>query len=531
VIDRPIDRRELVQGAGLATGALILGGVPVDTALARRPRRRKVTPLARGGAFGAGVSCAVPGQRSATVWTRLEGLSGNRALYVEVARDRDFRKVLYRKRVTASAKRDHTVEVPIGGKKLKPGREYFYRFETRTTESPVGRFTTRRPPDSREPVRIAVFSCQDWQAGYFNAHRAIANEDIDFALGLGDYIYEQNFYDGPRKDTLGANKDGDVQTLPEYRDKYRQYKGDADLQALHAAHPYAVIWDDHEVEDNYAGGLPGDESERKRVPFLDRRKAGYRAFYEYHPISPIVGQPKVGNDLYRRVRIGANVELFLLDERQYRDDQPCGDALLTLCNELNSPRSFLGRPQMEWLKQGLASSQATWKLVGNGLMIMALDVGPVAGLIKDQWDGYGAERRELLTFIRDRGIQDVSFLTGDIHTFFAGNVGVDGHGPGSVATEFVCGSVTSLGVPETVAATAGLPLPNDVTLLLTNNLRLLNPHIKYDEQKSRGYAIVEASAGSLDVTFKAVDAKVRGAKPRVLKRMTVRRSTPRVEVL
>jgi phosphodiesterase/alkaline phosphatase D-like protein len=531
VIDRPIDRRRLLQGAGLAGGALILGGVPVDPALAKRARRRKLTPLARGGAFSSGVSCGVPTQRTATVWTRLEGLSANRAVYVEVAKDRDFRKVLYRKRVTASAKRDHTVETKIGGKKLKPGREYFYRFETRTTESAVGRFRTRRPPDSRQNVRIAVFSCQDWQAGYFDAHRAIADEDIDFALCLGDYIYEQNFYTGPRRDRLGANKDGDVQTLPEYRDKYRLYKSDPNLQALHAAHPYAVVWDDHEVEDNYAGDQPGDESEHKRVPFLDRRRAGYRAFYEYHPISPIVGNPAVGNDLYRRLRIGANVELFLLDERQYRGEQPCGDALLTVCNDLNTPRSFLGRRQMEWLKQGLASSRAAWKLVGNQLMIMALDLPAVPGLIKDQWDGYGAERRELMGFIRDRGIEDVSFLTGDIHTFFAGNVGVDGHGPSSYATEFVCGSVTSPGVPETVAATAGLPLPTDVTLLITNQLKIFNPHIKFDDQRSRGYAIVEASEQQLDVAFKGVDAKVKGAKPRVLRQLRVERGTPRVQLL
>ncbi len=530
MIEREIDRRALLQGAGLAGGALILGGVPVDTALAKKARRRKITPLARGGNFTSGVSCGIPTTNSARVWTRLGDVSGNKALYVEVSRDRDFRRVLYRKRVTASTKRDHTVEVPIGGKKLKPGREYFYRFETRNEQSEVGRFRTRPPADSKQPIRIAVFSCQDWQAGYYNAHRAIAAEDLDFTLCLGDYIYEQNFYPGPRTDKLGKNKDGEVQTLPEYRDKYRLYKSDADLKAMHAAHPYAVIWDDHEVEDNYAGGLPGDVTLDKRVPFLDRRKAGYRAFYEYHPIEPIWGKPSVGNDLYRRLRIGGNVELFLLDQRQYRDDQPCDDAIFTLeCAESNDPgRSYLGRQQLNWLKNSLAGSDATWKLIGNQLMIMGLDFPPTSPLNKDSWDGYGAERLELMTFIRDRGIQDVSFLTGDIHTFFAGNVGLNGRGPNSLATEFVCGSITSLGLGHVVEDLIGAPVPPDV---LTTGLGVLNPHLRYAEAKSNGYAVVEANAGQLEVAFKAVGTQTRGARARLLKQFVVDRGTPRVNAL
>jgi phosphodiesterase/alkaline phosphatase D-like protein len=268
------------------------------------------------------------------------------------------------------------------------------------------------------------------------------------------------------------------------------------------------------------------------VPFAQRRAAAYRSFYEYHPMSPIVGKPQVGNDLYRRLRVGANVELFLLDERQYRDDQPCGDKFLTVCTEQNQPRNFLGRKQLEWLKGGLAASDATWKLVGNELMIMALDIALGQPINKDGWDGYGAERRELMEFIKARGIEDVSFLTGDIHTFFAGNVGVDGHGPATLATEFVCGSVTSHGIPEELGTTVGLPVDADTAQLITNNIRLLNPHIKYDEQRAKGYAIVEAYPELLDVTFKAVDVLHKGAAtPRVLTRMRVDRGEPRVRFI
>ena len=168
----------------------------------------------------------------------------------------------------------------------------------------MGRFRTPPPPDSQEPVRIAFFSCQDWQAGYFGAHSAIAREDVDLVVCLGDYIYERNFYEGPRKDTLGANGDGEVQTLDEYRAKYRMYKGDPDLRAMHAAHPYMGIWDDHEVEDNYAGTLPGEATQQVRVPFLERRGAGYRSFYEYMPFAPVRNRPRRGHDLYRQLQVG-----------------------------------------------------------------------------------------------------------------------------------------------------------------------------------------------------------------------------------
>ena len=192
------------------------------------------------------------------------------------------------------------------------------------------------------------------------------------------------------------------------------------------------------------------------MPFLNRKASAYRAFYEYMPFEPLYGQPEVGSDLYRRMRVGANVELFLLDERQDRDDQPCDDAFFTPCADAeNEPRRFLGNRQKEWLKRRLRASGATWKLIGNQLMIMSLELAQGAQIAKDSWDGYGVERREILDFVRAKGIGNVSFLTGDIHTFFAGDVGVNGRGPGSVATEFVGGSVTSLGIPELVQGTTG----------------------------------------------------------------------------
>ena len=530
-LQRPIDRRELLGYAGIGTGALILGGVAVDPGVAKLARRRKV-PLARGGTFPQGVASGMPSQQAITLWSRLEGFTRDRIVNLEVASDSGFNRVVARRRVRARAGRDHTVETRLSSKALKPGREYFYRFETRTGSSPVGRFRTLRPADSREPLKIVFFSCQDYQAGFYNAHRAIAAENADLVVCLGDYIYERTFYEGPRRDTLGANGDGEVQTLDEYRAKYQLYKADPDLQAMHAAHPFLAIWDDHEVEDNYAGPNAGDATLQARVPFLNRKSAAYQAFYDYMPFSRIAGTPRVGDDLYRRVALGANAELFLLDERQYRDDQPCDDAFLTPCPEAESqPRRFLGRRQMNWLKRGLRESSAAWKLIGNQLMVMSLELARGAQITKDSWDGYGHERTELLTHIASRGIENVSFLTGDIHTFFAGDVGLDGRGPESHATEFVGGSITSLGVPETVEGTTGAPLTREQTVLLTNNLRLTNPHLKYTEQLSRGYGIVEARPSELLVELKGVDPMTRSSEARSLGRMRVASGVPRVEVI
>jgi alkaline phosphatase D len=522
-----MDRREFLKAG--AAGALILGGVPVD-GRARRNRRPLAIPFAGEGTFAEGVAAGAPKPRGIILWTRLGGQPGDRRLRLEVARDAQFRRLVTKRDVVARAAADGTVKVRVEGRKLlAPGEQYFYRFATQRTNGPVGRFRTLLPPDSREPVRIAFFSCQDWQAGYFGAHRAIAEtDDVDLVVCLGDYIYERNFYDGPRTDKLGANGDGEVQTLDEYRAKYRMYRSDADLQAMHAAHPFLGIWDDHEVEDNWTGDAPGEETMHPRVTFAQRRANGFRAFGDYMPFQ-FVGR---GSRIYRSFRIGRNAELFLLDQRQYRDDQPCGDELFVPCPEAESvPRKYLGDAQKAWFKRTLQASGARWKLVANQLMVMALDIGQGQPINKDSWDGYGVERREVMEHIRARGIRDVAFLTGDIHTFFAGDVGVNGRGPGSLATEFVGGSITSLGIPESVASTSGALTPEQ-SLIVTRNIRTVNPHLRYDEQRSRGFGIVEARDGELLVRFLGVSARpARSTAANVIGRFRVAAGTPRVEVL
>lgn len=485
-------RRSFLAAAGAGAGALLLGRDPATLHAQGAPPS---LPLIRGGRFTQSVASGQQSLNGITLWTRVDGVERTSRLQVEISRDEDFRSVLYRQDVVADVERNfavhHRAEHPV----LQPGEQYFYRFYTCDENSPVGRFRTARPADSRETVRIGFFSCQAYEAGFFTAHAGLAQEpDLDIVVCLGDYIYELPFYSGPREDTVG-----NAQTLEEYRRKYALYHSDQRLLDLRRQFPMIAIWDDHEVEDNYARDKPGDVRQERRVEFLQRRANGYRAWFEHMPRMRV---PEERDRTYGRIPLGANADLFLLDQRQYRDDQPCGDEFFVPCTESEAPgRTMLGQAQKEWLKAGLQASGATWKVVGNQAMIMSLD-GPARNEInKDQWDGYAAERAELMDHLTANGIRDVTFITGDIHTFFAGNVTASGRqglpsDPAAAATEFVGGSMTSEGIlPE-----AG----REQSALLSDSAVLANnPHIKYSNQNFKGYAVMECAPNELRVTFRA----------------------------
>jgi alkaline phosphatase D len=487
--DTDLTRRDLLERG--AAGAAFLGAGGPGFLAARRRRR----PL-YGGTFPLGVASGVPLADGATLWTRVDGLERTGRVELEVAADPQFYRVLHRERPLVLRVRDFTVKRTVRSKRLRPGETYWYRFESRDGSSQVGRFRTALPADSAEPVRIGFFSCQKWHQGYYTAHRGLAAEpDIDLVVSLGDYIYEEPVQDvtvTERRDTTGQNKDGDVQTLREYRAKYRLYKSDPDLLAMHLAHPVCAIWDDHEAEDDYAGTTEGDALRPRRVPFAERRRAGYLSFFEYQPI------PRLRSDPFRTygsLRLGG-LELLLLDTRQYRDPLACRP--LTPCLPANAPgRSILGGTQRAWLMSALAASSANWKVIANQVMMMSLDLATLGvGINADQWDGYAAERRELMEHVLARGIKDVTVITGDIHTFFAGTVHTSGRieSP-AAATEFVGGAITAAGIQETLGG-------GDATATETT-IRASNPHLAYVDARRKGYGVLEATPGELKVTFRS----------------------------
>ena len=522
---RRFGRREFLV-AGAATGIAVAG--PINYVALARGRH---LPLAEAGKFAHGVASGFPTQKAITLWTRVSELERTSKLHVEVASDKHFKHVVARQPTAARDKGDFTVHERIGG--LKAGEEYFYRFETKKTESRVGRFRTLPPADSTQSLKLAYFSCQDYEAGYYNAHAALAKEDLDLLIFLGDYIYEHKYYDGPadRVDTTGPNKDGDVQTLDEYREKYRFYQSDPDLQDLQAAHAFVSVWDDHEVEDNYAGdgadskqkdpNFENDNMTPRRVSIEQRRKNGYKAFFEAMPRIRTHGDK---NRIYGSVRIGGTAELFLTDQRQFRDPQPCDDALLTPCPDDDNPdRTMLGAAQKSWFKAAVPASSAKWKLWGSEVMLMALDLPKGQHVNPDQWDGYGAERKEILESFVASGVQNLTALTGDIHTFLAGDLTTNGEQEGTpVGVELVGGSVTSLGIPESL----GVPSSSLDAFAST-----ADPHIKFHDFDHRGYCVLTVDQSELSAEFMRCDTMSRGERPTSLAKFKVESGVPKLNVV
>jgi len=517
-----ITRRAAI-GAGSAAGLALWLPDGVREAYAAS---RKRVPVARAGVFD-GVMSGDPGPRAVTLWTRLgEAEQSKLRVQVEIALDRDFRRTVVRQYVPTTAVRDHTVKVRVGG--LKPDTRYWYRFHTKTTHSDAGRTQTAPPRDSKRPIKIGYFSCQAYTAGYYGAYRKLIELDPDVVVCGGDYIYEQDYhdsgYDNARQDKTGANKDGFARTQADYREKYRYYRSDPDLRELHRLTPLVAQWDDHEVSDNYAGtvddGTPPGSDPAKYAYNRARILAGWRAWHEYMPALRPGGTK--GPDryrTYRSLRFGRSVDLLMLDCRAYREVQPASAA------EHNRPRKYLGSEQLAWFKDATARSDAHWKIVGNQLMIMPLTIGGVE-IIDDSWDGYDLERADLLGHLRAKNVKDVVFLTGDIHTFFAGEVRQNGQSGPPVAVEFVGGSTTSPGAAEL------LPNP-DTTQVLTDLLPVVNPWMTYASTREHGFAMLTASPIGLTAEYWASQDVLTRAESATVSRiahMGVTPGVPRVNV-
>jgi alkaline phosphatase D len=506
-------RRQFIRGATTAA-AIVL--VPAATAGAGSPRARR---LLRGGRFDQGVMSGDPTSRGITLWTRVGDVEGSGAVELEVARDRGFRRVVARRRLPTSERRDHTVKARV--ERLSPHEEYFFRFSTAGEQSRVGRFRTAPAPDSRATLRFAFFSCQEFTFGYYNAHALLAREDVDFVVNLGDYIYGDIALPAP----IGVRADPllSARTVGEYRRKYATYRSDRDLQAMHAALPMISCWDDHEVQNNYAGGA-ADGGPSTAGYSRARRRAAYRAFFEQMPTFAYGGSSR----LYHRARFGQTVDLFVLDERQYRAAQPCGGGTVPNCPEASAPRAFLGARQLAWAGRGLRASRARWKVVANEMQIMSRRTAD--GLLEDtdSWQGYLSEREALLGAARSAG--DVVFVTGDVHEFIAGDVR-DALGR-TVATEIVGASISSLNLPETAILTGdtafGPDFANAREPEASRAGRLQNnPEWRFLDGDHHGYVVCEAGPDSFRATLQRV-ATVRERSTRRLEpaRARVERGEP-----
>ena len=500
-------RRQIV-GAGLAGATALALPLPAGAA------RRTGPQLARTATFPSGVASGLPTKRGITLWTQADGLERASRLSLEIARDPGFRRVVRRRDVIATPEQGYTAKARVTGRGLAPGEEYFYRFASADTSSPVGRFRTARPADSQEPLRIGFFSCQLYTQGYYTAHRGLAQEDCDVIVCLGDYMYETNG-ENVRADTTSAGENGECELVEDYRAKYRLYRSDPELQAMHASAAFLATWDDHEVEDNHAGRSAGTTGTR-RIPYEERRRNGYQVWFEQMPTERFATD---ASRIFRRVRLGGLAEILLLDLRQYRDDQACDDTPAVPCPEGHDPgRTLMGAQQEAWVKERLRASDAAWKVLASSVEMVSWDSAPHLAVNPDGWDGYQAERRELLEHVRKHDIKDVTVLSGDIHTFVAGDVTNDGRVTGApVATEFVGGAITSEApfgpLNEAIAA-------NKAT----------NPHWKYANFARRGYGVMELSASEAKVAFRSPASTTEPESPiETLATFAVQRGTPRVD--
>ena len=343
---------------------------------------------------------------------------------------------------TAVPESAHSVHVELTG--LRPGAEYFYRFRTGGHVSPAGRTRTAPAPGSLAPLTMCFASCSNYEQGWFTAYRRLAEEQPDLVVHLGDYQYE--YAAGQTAATCAVTSGGETVTLANYRQRYAQYKTDPDLQAAHAAAPWLVVFDDHEVANNWAGEVPAEPE----PGFLDRRAAALRAYYENMPLRRSAMPTGPDMQLYRRVRWGGLATFHMLDTRQYRDRPGLRRRVRSDCAERFDPaRTLTGAEQERWLLDGFARSRARWDVLGQQVFFSQVDLtpGPGRGVNPDAWDGYTANRDRIVAGLVDSPVRNAVVLTGDVHSHWAAEVRETVDDPTSrvVATELVTTSISSGG--------------------------------------------------------------------------------------
>lgn len=464
--------------------------------------------------FKHGVASGDPLSDGVILWTRVSGASGE-SLDVtwQVARDAAMQSIVATGSTQTSAARDYTVKVDALG--LPSGTQLFYRFMLGAQASPIGR-TRTLPTGSIDAAQFAVVSCSNYPYGYFNAYRDIAQrDDIDAVIHLGDYIYEYGMgeYATERAEELNRVPEPPTEllTLADYRQRYAQYRSDADLQALHASHPMIVVWDDHELANDAWRDGAENHGNREGVDegsWPARRDDAIEAWFEWLPVR---GEPDRGKTrIFREFRWGDLVKLIMLDTRLYgRDQQPdvsqtdgSRDSVTAVINK--GKRQLLGRKQQRWLRTQLRDHDTTWQALGQQVLLGPLytpDLEPVLDMDKpsmlppealqhyiatsktnppgllDTWNGYPWARQKLLGDIQRYGNNTV-VISGDLHTAIAGNVPLETGGD-AVTAEFMTTSVTSPGFAKY--------LPEREPGALGAAMLQQNPDLRYIETERNGW--------------------------------------------
>lgn len=496
-----LSRRSFVAASASFAAAALLSTSRLGGAVSGNPKFSAYP-------FSLGIASGDPAPDSVVLWTRLaprplEVGGGMPAVPVavewQVAEDEALSRVVRSGTAVANPQWAHAVHVEVEG--LRPDRWYWYRFKVGGDLSPKGR--TRTMPAagaSPERMRFAFASCQHFETGLYTAYEHMARESLDLIVHLGDYIYEG----GAEEKRTRRHNSAEIISLDDYRARYALYKGDPALQAAHAMAPWIVTWDDHEVQNNYAGSLPQHPDRTTPEQFLRRRAAAYQAYFEHMPLRR--AQLPSGPDmlLYRKLEFGRLASFNVLDTRQYRTDQPQGDGRKPWSDVLLDPKgTLLGARQRDWLFNGLEHSPATWNILAQQVMMARIDLerGPAVMHSMDQWPGYEFERRRVLKHFHERKIKNPVVLTGDIHSNWANELVVDFDRPDSqnVGVEFVGTSISSGGDGEDKPRTLEHLLPE-------------NPCLKF-HNRERGYVRCELTSRQWRTDYRTVPFVTRPGAP------------------
>ncbi|MGW2348640.1 alkaline phosphatase D family protein [Actinacidiphila glaucinigra] len=509
---RTPSRRSVVKAGAVVTGAAL---IPLTAGAG--PASAAAEP-----AFLHGVASGDPLPDGVLLWTRVtpvpeavpgSGLGPAAEVGWTVARDRAFTSVVATGTATATAASDHTVKADVRG--LQPATDYWFRFTAGGVTSPAGRTRTAPAENATaDRLRFGVVSCANWEAGYFSSYRHLAARgDLDAWLHLGDYLYEYATGGYAARGTVVRPHAPahEIVTPADYRIRHGRYKTDADLQALHAAAPVVAIWDDHEFANDAWSGGAENHTEGAEGAWTARVAAAKQAYFEWMPV-----RPSIAGTTYRRLRFGRLADLSLLDLRSFRSQQ----ASIGSGSADDPDRTITGRAQLDWLKAGLKASDTTWRLIGNSVMISPVAFGalpghllaPLAELLGlpaeglavnvDQWDGYTDDRREILAHLRDNGIRNTVFLTGDIHMAWANDVPVKAATyplSASAATEFVVTSVTSDNLDDILKVA-----PGTLSTVAEAAVKAANRHVKWLDMDSHGYGVLDITGERAQMDYYAL---------------------------
>lgn len=446
--------------------------------------------------FALGVASGDPLPDSIVLWTRLApdplaadgsgGMAGGTASVAwDLARDDTFADLVAGGTAPSDPAFGHSVHIDVRG--LDPATDYFYRFRIGDFTSTVGRTRTLPAADaSPERVRLGIANCQHFEAGFYAAYRHLAEDDVDLVVHLGDYIYELPATGGP-DGNRSSRPALPPKTLEEFRLRYASYKTDPDLQAAHAAAPFTLVWDDHEVSDNYMGDtLPSGAG---AAEVRDLRAAAYQAWWENLPVRL---DPPDGSDLvvYHDVTFGDLARLYLLDERQYADEPPCRGETVPYdygdCDAVGDDRTRLGADQEAWLDETARQGGVTWNLLGTPVALAGIDAGSgdEAKYFLDLWDGYPVARQRVIDLLAE--VDNPVVISGDYHQGMVLDVNeapFDTDSP-LVATEFMAPPISSV--------------------LFSDDVSERTPQLR-QQLDGHGYLLVEVTPEAVTAEFRMLD--------------------------